>query len=132
MPDLDLIKQGEQGVRDRRGRFARGWSSNPAGRPRSCRDRISRAARSLLAGERQLDGLAGQRLAFAEEAAPPPAAIPDTAELQRNEENSAPLASAGGLGRDDREHRFLFVHDCTLGPPGRVSPSPAMRERGFA
>jgi hypothetical protein len=24
MPDLDLIKQGEQGVRDRRGRFARG------------------------------------------------------------------------------------------------------------
>ncbi len=23
MPDLDLIKQGEQGVRDRRGRFAR-------------------------------------------------------------------------------------------------------------
>ena len=131
MPDLDLIKQGEQGVRDRRGRFARGRSGNPAGRPRSCRDRISRAARSLLAGERQLDGLAGQRLAFAEEAAAPPAAIPDTAELQRDEENSAPLASAG-LGRDDREHRFLFVHDCTLGPPGRVSPSPALRERGFA
>ena len=26
MPDLDLIKQGEQGVRDRRGRFARGRS----------------------------------------------------------------------------------------------------------
>jgi hypothetical protein len=28
MPDLDLIKQGEQGARDRRGRFARadrGW-----------------------------------------------------------------------------------------------------------
>ena len=24
MPDLDLIKQGEQGVRDRRRRFARG------------------------------------------------------------------------------------------------------------
>src|SRR6266851_1630187 len=32
MPDLDLIKQGEQGVRDRRGRFARGRSGNPAGR----------------------------------------------------------------------------------------------------
>ena len=29
MPDLDLIKQGEQGVRDRRGRFAR--------LPRRCR-----------------------------------------------------------------------------------------------
>src|SRR6266851_3690315 len=31
MPDLDLIKQAEQ---DRRGRFARGRSGNPAGRPR--------------------------------------------------------------------------------------------------
>jgi hypothetical protein len=129
MPDLDLIKQGEQGVRNRRGRLARGRSGNPAGRPRS--DRISRAARLLLAGERQLDRLAGQRLAFAEEAAASPAAIPDTAEFQCDEENSAPLASAG-LGRDDREHRFLFVHDCTFGPPDRVSPSPAMRERGFA
>ena len=38
MPDLDLIKQGEQGVRDRLGRFARGRSGNPAGRPRGCRD----------------------------------------------------------------------------------------------
>ena len=78
-----------------------------------------------------VDAAAATRLAFAEEGAAPPAAIPDTAELQRDEENSAPLASVG-LGRDDREHRFLFVHDCTLGPPGRVSPSPAMRERGFA
>jgi hypothetical protein len=33
MPDLDQIKQGEQGARDRRGRFARGRSGNPAGRP---------------------------------------------------------------------------------------------------
>ena len=32
MPDLDLIKQGEQGVRDRHGRFARGRSGNPADR----------------------------------------------------------------------------------------------------
>ncbi len=30
MPDLDQIKQAEQGVRDRRGRFARGRSGNPA------------------------------------------------------------------------------------------------------
>jgi hypothetical protein len=51
MPDLDLIKQGEQGVRDRRGRFARGRSGNPAGRPRGCRGHINRAARLLLAGE---------------------------------------------------------------------------------
>jgi N-acyl-D-aspartate/D-glutamate deacylase len=39
MPDLDLIKQEEQGVRDRRGRFARGRSGNPAGRPRGFHDR---------------------------------------------------------------------------------------------
>jgi prevent-host-death family protein len=49
MPDLDLIKQGEQGVRDRRGRFARGLSGNPADRPRGCRDHVNRAARLLLA-----------------------------------------------------------------------------------
>jgi hypothetical protein len=40
MPDLDLIKQGEQGVRDRCGRFAGGRSGNPAGRPRGCRDHV--------------------------------------------------------------------------------------------
>ena len=43
MPDLDLIKQEEQGVRDRRGRFARGRSGNPAGPPRGCRDHVNRA-----------------------------------------------------------------------------------------
>ena len=32
MPDLDQIKQEEQGARDQRGRFARGRSGNPAGR----------------------------------------------------------------------------------------------------
>jgi hypothetical protein len=31
MPDLDQIKQGEQGARDRRGRFAEGLSGNPVG-----------------------------------------------------------------------------------------------------
>ena len=36
MPDLDLIKQAEQGVRDRRGRFAGSRSGNPAGRSRGC------------------------------------------------------------------------------------------------
>ena len=51
MPDLDPIKQGEQGVRDRRGQFTRGRSRNPAGRPRGCRDHVNRAARLLLAGE---------------------------------------------------------------------------------
>ncbi len=43
MPDLDQIKQGEQGRGDRRGRFARGRSGNPAGRPRGCRDHVDRA-----------------------------------------------------------------------------------------
>jgi hypothetical protein len=32
MPDLDQIKQAEQGARDRRGRFGRGRSGNPEGR----------------------------------------------------------------------------------------------------
>jgi hypothetical protein len=51
MPDLDQIKQGEEGARDRGGRFAKGRSGNPAGRPRGCRDHVNRAARLLLAGE---------------------------------------------------------------------------------
>jgi hypothetical protein len=34
MPDLDEIKQGEQGARDRRGRFAEGQSGNPTMAPR--------------------------------------------------------------------------------------------------
>src|ERR1700745_2352345 len=58
MPDLDQIKQGEQGARDGGGRFAKGRSGNPAGRPgnpagrpRGCRDHVNRAARLLLAGE---------------------------------------------------------------------------------
>jgi hypothetical protein len=50
-PDLDLIKQAEQGVRDRRGQFAGGRSGNPAGRPRDCRDHVNHAARLLHAGE---------------------------------------------------------------------------------
>jgi hypothetical protein len=51
MPDLGQIKQGEQGVRDRGGRFVRGRSGNPAGRPRGCLGHVNRAARLLLAGE---------------------------------------------------------------------------------
>jgi hypothetical protein len=51
MPDRDLINDAEQGVRDKRGRFVRGRSSNPAGRPKGYRDHASRAARALLAGE---------------------------------------------------------------------------------
>jgi hypothetical protein len=49
MPDLDQIKQGEQGAQDRRGRFVKGRSGNPAGRPRGCCDHANRAARLLLA-----------------------------------------------------------------------------------
>ena len=51
MPDLDQIKQEKQGSRDPRGRFSKGRSGNPAGRPRGCRDHVNRAARLLLAGE---------------------------------------------------------------------------------
>jgi hypothetical protein len=49
MPDLDLIKQAEQGLRGRCGRFARGRSGNPAGRPRGGRDDVNRTGRVLLA-----------------------------------------------------------------------------------
>jgi hypothetical protein len=38
MPDLDLIKQEEQGARDRRGWLAERRSGNPVGRPRGSRD----------------------------------------------------------------------------------------------
>jgi len=65
MPDLDLIKQGEQGVRDRRGQFAGGRSGNPAGRPRGCRDHVNRAARLLLAGEGEALTRKAVELAFA-------------------------------------------------------------------
>ena len=51
MPDLDQIKQEKQGARDRRGRFAKGRSGNPAGRQRICRDHVNRVARLPLAGE---------------------------------------------------------------------------------
>jgi len=51
MPDLDLIKQVEQEVRDRRGRFATGRSGNPAGRWHDCRDHVNGTARLSLAGE---------------------------------------------------------------------------------
>jgi hypothetical protein len=51
MPDLDLIKQEEQGTRDEHGRFRPGRSGNPSGRPPGCHDHASRAARDLLAGE---------------------------------------------------------------------------------
>jgi hypothetical protein len=65
MPDLDLIKQGEQGVRDRRGQFAGGRSGNPAGRLRGCRDRVNRATRLLLAGEGEALTRKAVELAFA-------------------------------------------------------------------
>ena len=45
MPDLDQIKQGEQGVRDRRGRFVKGRSGNPANRPRGCHHHQARPDR---------------------------------------------------------------------------------------
>ena len=50
MPEMaDEI--GEEGGAGRRGRFLRGQSGNPAGRPRGCHDHVDRAAQVLLAGE---------------------------------------------------------------------------------
>jgi hypothetical protein len=50
MPDLDQIKQEEQGARDQRGRFAP-WPAGQSRGPRGRRDHVNRAARLLLAGE---------------------------------------------------------------------------------
>jgi len=49
MPDLDQIKQGEQELGTRAGRFAPGSVGQSRG-PRG-RDHVNRAARLLLAGE---------------------------------------------------------------------------------
>jgi len=51
MPDVDLQKQEKQVPRDGRGRFQRGRSGNPAGRPPDIRNRAARAAAMLLDGE---------------------------------------------------------------------------------
>ena len=51
MPDLNQIKQGEQGARDRRGRFAKGRSGDHSGRRIGSRNKATLAAAALLAGE---------------------------------------------------------------------------------
>jgi hypothetical protein len=52
MPDVGLQKTGETGgSRDGRGRFRRGSSGNPAGRPRGSLNQATRAAGLLLDGE---------------------------------------------------------------------------------
>ncbi len=48
-----------------------------------------------------VDAASATRLAFAEEAAAPPAAIPDTAESQREDANGIPLANADDRPRPD-------------------------------
>ena len=52
MADLPLIKQQKQQKHAPRGRpFKKGVSGNPAGRPRGCRDKPTRAAEALLDSE---------------------------------------------------------------------------------
>jgi Family of unknown function (DUF5681) len=51
MADRGRTKPRKPVVRDEYGRFVRGQSGNPAGRPRGCRDHVNRAAQLLLAGE---------------------------------------------------------------------------------
>ncbi len=57
-----------------------------------------------------VDAAAATRLAFAEEGAAPPAAIPDTAESQREDANGIPLANADdGPRADDFESKILAM-----------------------
>jgi hypothetical protein len=51
LADLALIKQRKQRKPGSGRPFAKGVSGNPAGRPRGCRDKISRAAEMLLDDE---------------------------------------------------------------------------------
>src|SRR6267378_2696744 len=57
-----------------------------------------------------VDAAEATRLAFAEEGAAPPAAIPDTAESQREDANGIPLANADdGPRADDFESKILAM-----------------------
>ncbi len=51
MSEVGVTKSTNKSARDQRGRFLRGQSGNPAGRPRGCLDHVNRAAQILLAGE---------------------------------------------------------------------------------
>jgi hypothetical protein len=67
------------------------------------------AIRSALA-RAGVDAADATRLAFAEEGEAPPAAIPDTAESQREDANGAPLANADdGPRPDDFESKILAM-----------------------
>jgi hypothetical protein len=50
MPAMDLQKQAEQAVRTADGRFAKGSSGNPAGRPPGLRNHATRIAELVLDG----------------------------------------------------------------------------------
>ncbi len=112
MPDLNQIKQEEQGVRDGRGRFARGRSGNPAGRPRGCRDHANRAARLLLAGEGEALTRKAVELALAGD----PAAYRERAV----EFTMPPIRNAGDLAG-----AMAAVADATA--QGAVTPREAMQ-----
>ena len=74
-----------------------------------------------------VDAAEATRLAFAEEAAAPPAAIPDTAESQREDANGIPLAKMTALGRtisSPRSWRWRAALPADSRPISPTHPSP--------
>jgi hypothetical protein len=120
MPDLDEIKQGEQGARDRRGRFAKRRSGNPAGRPRGSSNRATRAAEMSLDGEATALTRKAVELRLTGDQAALRLCLDRTVAPRRERATSQQPASPGS------KSRAAALQDCRTGPwrTARAGPAP--------